>query len=107
MVALFDEAIRSTAYLPSRTDDAVAFVTERIQARRDALADAQDERRDRIERSVTLSDLLEELEALESKREGLFMFCLARGNRDDRHWLYCELEAAKERIIARRLAQGD
>lgn len=97
----------SIALIPSRTDDAVAFLAERAQAQADAAADAEYDRRERIEKSVTFADLLEQLVELSEKDGAEFMACLAHGNKHDRYWLHCVLEQAKEEIVTRRLAQGE
>jgi hypothetical protein len=93
--------------LPSRTDDAVAFLTERAQAAADALADAQWEREQIVERHVTFADLLEELTDLGELSRAIFMLSVARGNRDDLHLIHCALSEAKQRIVKRRMAQGE
>jgi hypothetical protein len=95
------------SFRPAETDDAVAFVNERAQAMADEAAEAEYERRERIERFVTFDDLLEELVSTEAGKQRDFMIALASGDRASCTHIYLELHAAKERIIERRLAQGE
>jgi hypothetical protein len=98
----------STTLIPSRTDDAVTFLTERAQASIDEAADAEYERREALERAVTFSDLLEELTTTVSAEDGAeFMECMADPHRHNLAQMYMTLDKAKERVIERRLAQGD
>ena len=77
--------------LPSRTDDAVAFLTERDQAAADALADSEWDREQIIEQHVTFDDLLEELTDLGELSRAIFMLSVARGSKDDLHLIQCAL----------------
>ena len=94
--------------IPSRTDDAVAFLTERAQIEADECADGEYERYLRAERAVTFDDLLEELATTVSQEDGVeFMECLTDPHRSALAQIFVMLDKAKDRIIARRLAQGD
>jgi hypothetical protein len=95
------------SFRPAETDDAVAFVNERAQAMADEAAEAEYERRERIERFVTFDDLLEELVALEGDKKREFMTWVASADRASCSCILVELSHAKERIITRRLAQGE
>jgi hypothetical protein len=97
----------ATPLLSSHCDDVISFLTERAQAAADAQADAEYERRERIERFVTFDDLLEELVALEGEKKREFMTWVASADRASCSCILVELSHAKERIITRRLAQGE
>lgn len=96
-----------TTFIPSRTDDAVVFLIERAQAALDAAADVEYDRRERAEAAVTFDDLLEELAGIDCNEQIEFMECLACAGRQAVAQLFVTLNAAKERIIKRRLAQGE
>lgn len=96
-----------TTLIPFRTDDAVAFLEDRALALADVQAEAEWQRRERIERRISFDDLLEELTATEAAKQRDFMIALASGDRGSCTHLYLELHNAKERIIERRLAQGE
>ena len=90
--------------IPSRIAAEVEYFTERAQAMADQRADAEYERRERIERFVSFDDLLEELTALDGDRKRVFMDSLAAEESD---FVVAVLHNAKERIIKRRLARGE
>lgn len=92
---------------PSRLSAEVEYFTERMQAEIDERETEHWERLQRIESAVTLGDLLEELDGLEMADRIEFMECLACADRQAAAQLFVTLNAAKERIIKRRLAQGE
>ena len=92
---------------PSRLSAEVEYFTEREQAEIDERETEHWERLQRAEASVTFSDLLEELADLEIAARIEFMECLACADRQAAAQLFVTFNAAKERIIKRRLAQGE
>jgi hypothetical protein len=91
--------------LPSRTDDAVAFLTERAQAEADERAEAAWERQERIERSITFDDLLEAMTELSDAEKQEYMLCLARATRLDASQMFYYNELAKAKVIARKIQE--
>lgn len=97
----------SIEFIPSRTEDALAFLVEREQAEADARADAEWERAERIERAVTFDDVLEEMATSCTDTDKLnFTVSLARATHADADAIFMIVDAAKQRVIARRLAEG-
>lgn len=92
---------------PSRLSAEVEYFTERAQAEMDELETRAWERRERAEASVTFDDLLEELAGIQRYDQDEFMECLACADRQAAAQIFVTLNAAKERIIKRRLAQGE
>lgn len=92
---------------PSRLSAEVEYFTERAQAEIDERETEHWDRLQRVESAVTFGDLLEELDGLEIADRIEFMECLACADRQAAAQLFVTLNAAKERIIKRRLAQGE
>lgn len=91
----------------SRLAAEVDYSVERSQAEIDELELQKWERRERIESAVTFDDLLEEVAGIGQTEQVEFMECLACADRQAAAQLFVTLNAAKERIIKRRLAQGE
>lgn len=90
----------------SRTDDAIAFLTEREQAERDAAADEAYERRERASARVTFDDVLEQLAALPDAKKAELMDAYGR----DSHFVWLLSTAFADSFEAAadlRVAQGD
>lgn len=77
--------------IPSRTDDAIAFLSERAQAAVDEAADAEYERRERAFACVTFDDVLEQIAMLPAAKKAELMTLWDGGARDRRHfeWKFC------------------
>lgn len=80
---------------------------DRDQAAQDEAALVTYERRESIEKAVSLGDLLEECSEFTEAQREVFMHALARGGNTDIHTLYCLLDQAKEAIVKRRLAGSE
>lgn len=96
--------------IPSRTDDAVAFLTERAQAEADRRADAAYERRERAADQVTFDDVLEQIETMDDWKKLELMSLFFGGSVDRRHfeWKFCAaFTDAFEAATDMRVAQGD
>jgi hypothetical protein len=93
-------------FIPRRLAAEVEFFAERAQAAADAAADIAWDREQRIERAVTFDDVLEELSVGASNMDKYtFIRALARSTRADAAELFSIVYAAKQRVIARRLAE--
>lgn len=95
-----------TPILPSRTDDAMAFLTERAQAEADQRADADYERRERAAGRVTFDDVLEQLAGLPDAKKAELMDAYGR----DGHFVWLLSTAFADSFEAAadlRVAQGD
>lgn len=101
----------STTFLPSLTDDAIAFLDDMALSIADRKADAEYNRRERAEAAMLsaegFDDLLEELTATNGDIKRDFMVWLASGDRTSCSCLFVELSRAVDRIVTRRLAQGE
>lgn len=84
-------------------DDSVAFLTEREQATRDEAADAQWEREQRASRATGTDDFFEELTDAEKEKLNLYVDMATHEAADAALML---LGRAKQRVIARRVAEG-
>lgn len=92
--------------IPSHTDDAVAFLTERALAMADEHADAEYERRERAAHRVTFDDVLEQLAALPDAKKAELMDAYGR----DSHFVWLLSTAFADSFEAAadlRVAQGD
>lgn len=91
--------------IPSRTDDAVAFLTERAQAMADENADAEYERRERAAHRVTFDDVLQQLAGLPDAKKAELMDAYG-----DSHFVWLLSTAFADSFEAAadlRVAQGD
>ena len=93
--------------IPSRLSAEVEYFTERAQAEIDERETEHWDRLQRVESEVTFDDLLEELAGIDQAEQIEFMECLACADRQAAAQLFVTLNAAKERIIKRRLVQGE
>jgi hypothetical protein len=74
---------------------------------RDNAACAAEDRRNAIADAVTFADLLEEVAEFTVPRAEVFMQAYRRGLSDDKHVMFVLIDQAFERLVERRVAQGD
>lgn len=87
------------------TMTAIEHHTSLAQQAADQAADREYERRERIEREVTFSDLLEEMaESFDLSRRRAFMDSLAK---DESEVVIAMVQNAKERVVTRMLTEGN
>ena len=63
------------------------------------------DRRLEIERSVTFSDLVEEMADFTDARQEVFMQAYRRGTSDEKHTMYVLIDQAFERLVEKKLKE--
>lgn len=96
----------------SRIDQKASEFTDRLQAKADDAAELNYQRGAREEDGLmsdpkrAFSEVLEELAGISDADKAEFMQCIADADRGAVSTIFMMIERAKERVIARRLAEG-
>lgn len=91
----------------SRIDQEVDYFADRSQSDIDEAADREYDRYIAAESTVTFSEVLEELADISDADQAEFMQCVSDADRRAVSALFVMIDRAKDRVIARRLAEGE